>query len=170
MNISQNEISEISDFGDLSGFPVKLIRTRGGLYMASGRNGGNQDTILTAGSHPAIVRHNLMKQFPNFRPAMQKSESLEENAVVVSHRHFLPQELRKASYDIISLAKSDGSIEFQVINKDSEKVASINGNLVNSALIINNLKDLPKELTLAMSGAVVEKSIELKAKKVTIKD
>ncbi len=156
MEITPNEIASIEDAGMLNGHPVQLIRTKGGFWIATGRPKGKyRAEAIAAGSHPAIVKFNVEKSFPDYQPAMMKSENFNDGSIVEKHSHFLNQELRKSGHDIYSV--QDGkSIDFH-ITKHNLKVASVNGILEGNYVVINNL-DIPKKFAKGLAGAAVEKA------------
>lgn len=156
MNITANDIDRVEDSGTIDGNPVKLIRTKGGFWMALARRRYKpSEECLAAGSHPAIVKYQLEKQFPDYHPAMMKSEGYVES-FVMSHSHFLSEDLRKSGHDIFSV-QTGSSVEF-LITKHNSQIATVNSELSKDHLIIENL-NIPKEFAKAMAGATVEKSI-----------
>lgn len=159
MRITPDEISNIEDIGTLNKKPVKLIKLKGGFHVAIGRKKGSiNEEALGAGSHPAIVKYNLEKQYPDFEPIMMKSEGFNE-PIVEKHSHFLSEELRKSGHDIFSI--QDGpEVEFQV-TKHNANIATIKGVLDEYHLFLPELK-FPKEFTKAMAGATTEKAISCK--------
>jgi len=159
MQLTPNEIDRVEDAGMLDNNPVKLIRTKGGFWIAIGRkrNKANEEA-LAAGSHPAIVKYNLEKQFSSFQPAMTKSEHGME-PLVEKHSHFLNEDLRKSGHDIFSI-QTGNVVEFQ-ITKQNATVANVVGHMDSDDLSINDLK-IPKEFTKAMAGATVEKALSCK--------
>lgn len=161
MNITANEIECIEDAGTLDGSPVKLIRTKGGFWIATGRpKGKSKEEAIAAGSHPAIVKFDLEKRFPTFQAAMMKSAYFNDTAIVEKHSHFLSDELRKSGHDIYSV--QDGSeINFH-ITKHNLKVASVNGTLEKGFLFIKGL-NIPKEFSRGVAGAAVEKAVSCDA-------
>lgn len=166
MQITANEIDIIEDAGTLNNLPVKLIRTKGGLWLAVGRPKGKMsEEALTAGSHPAIVKFNLEKQYPDFQPAMMKSEHFLETTIVDKHSHFLSDELRKSGHDVYSV-QNGIDIEFQ-ITKHNSKVASVKGTLENDAIVIKDM-NVGKEFSRALAGATVEKVVSSGASRVRI--
>jgi len=167
MKLSPNEIDSVEDAGLMNGAPVKLLRTKGGFWIATGRSRGkNVDEALAAGSHPAIVKYNLEKQFPNeFQPIMQKSEVSLNPAVVTKHTHFLSEDLQKSGHDIYSI-QSGSNIEFQVTKHDV-KVASIQSSLESDSLVISEL-NIDKQYAPALAGATTEKALSCGAAKVRI--
>lgn len=157
MNITPNEIDSIENAGMLDGSPVKLIRTKGGFWIATGRpKGKSRDEAIAAGSHPAIVKFDLEKRFPSFEPALMKSAYFTDNTIVEKHSHFLTEELRKSGHDIYSV--QDGSEVNFHITKHNLKVASVSGTIEKDFLIIKGL-DIPTEFSRGLAGAAVEKAV-----------
>jgi hypothetical protein len=166
MNLSPNEIDSIEDAGMLNKHPVKLIRTKGGFFIAVGHKGnGLGQEALAAGSHPAIVKYNLEKQYPGFQPSLMKSELYADNVKVDKHSHFLSDELRKSGHDIFSI-QNDNSVEFQ-ITKQNSQIHSVIGNLENGELVINEM-NIDKQFTRALAGATTEKALECGLNKIRI--
>jgi hypothetical protein len=160
LSLRPEDIDIIETGGMLDGQEVKLLRSRGGFWMAANYKG-----VLAAGSHPAIVKHQLSKMFPKFQPAMCKSEAFAD-ALVEKHSHFLSDELRKSGHDIYSI--QDGAdIEFQ-ITKHNLKVASLQTYLNNDELHIPNIS-FPKEFSNPLAGATTEKALSCKAKTIKVK-
>lgn len=166
MQITPNEIDTIEDAGVLDNAPVKLIRTKGGFWIAIGKPKGKaREEALAAGSHPAIVKYNIEKQFPEFQPAMMKSEAFSESIVVEKHSHFLPEQLRKSGHDIYSV-QNGLNIEFQV-TKQNIKVGSVTTTLENEAIVVKNM-GIAKEFAKGIAAATVEKASSCGAKKIRI--
>lgn len=160
MQITPNDIHSIEEAGMLDNNPVKMIRTKGGFWIAVGKPRGKfREEAIGAGSHPAIVKFNLEKQFPGFQPAMMKSEEFSDNAVVEQHSHFLSEDLRKSGHDIYSVQEGD-CVNFHITKHDI-KIASVNGLIDKEFLIISNL-DIPPEFSRGMAGASVEKAVSCK--------
>lgn len=166
MNITPNEIESIEDAGMMNGFAVKLLRTKGGFHIAVGRQLGKaQDEALAAGSHPAIVKYNLEKQYPGFQPIMMKSEISISPAVVTKHSHYLSEDLRKSGHDVYSV-QSGTNIEFQVTKHDV-KIGSVQTTLEKDAIVVNQMS-VSKEFSHALAGATTEKALACGAAKVRI--
>jgi hypothetical protein len=166
MNITPNEIESIEDVGMMNGAPVKMLRTKGGFHIAVGRNQGKMiDEALAAGSHPAIVKYNLEKQYLAFQPAMMKSEISINPAVVTKHSHYLSDDLKKSGHDVYSI-QSGTNIEFQ-ITKHDVKVGSVQATLEKDAIVVNNM-NVSKEFSHALAGATTEKALSCGAAKVRI--
>lgn len=166
MQITPSEIESVEDAGMLNGTSVKLVKTRGGFWLAVGRPRGKlQEEALAAGSHPAIVKYNLERQHPDFQPAMMKSELMANASKVEKHSHYLPDSLRKSGHDLYSI-QTGSQIEFQV-TKQNAKVQSVIGNLEQDTLIFKDM-NIDKRFTRALAGATSEKVISCGAKKIRI--
>lgn len=166
MQITASEIESIEDAGLMNGQPVKLLRTKGGFYIAVGTlQGKAKEEALAAGSHPAIVKYNLEKQYPAFQPSLMKSEVSLSPAVVTKHSHYLSEDLKKSGYDIYSV-QSGTNIEFQVTKHDI-KMGSVQATLEKDAIVINDMK-VSKEFSYALAGATTEKALSCGAAKVKI--
>lgn len=167
MKINADEIANVDEAGMLDGFPVKMIRLKGGFYIATGKPMGQlRETALAAGSHPAIVKYNLSKQYPGFQEAMMKSEAFSDSdATVEKHSHFLSEELRKSGHDIYSVQKGP-DIQFHV-TKYSTKIGTVVGHLQEDSIVIDQMA-APKEFARALAGATAEKALESGAKKLKI--
>jgi hypothetical protein len=159
MNITPNEVAEIEEIGTLNGNSVKMVKLRGGFHLAVGRKRGSvSEEALGAGSHPAIVKYNLEKQYPEYQPKMMKSEGYVE-PIVESHSHFLADDLRKSGHEIYSI-QTGTDVEFQ-ITKDKTSIATVNALMGNDHLMLEDLS-IPKEFTKAMASASVEKCLSSK--------
>jgi hypothetical protein len=77
MKIDPKEVKTIKNIGNLHGEEVKMVATKGGLYLALGRKlkGKKGHEALAAGSHPALVLHQIEKEYKSeFQPSITKSE------------------------------------------------------------------------------------------------
>jgi hypothetical protein len=158
VQLTPNEIDIIEEAGMLDGMPVKLLRTKGGFWMAIGKPKGKyREEALAAGSHPAIVKYNLERAYPTFQPAMMKSELLAENSKVEKHSHFLSDSLRKSGHDLYSV-QSGEKIEFQV-TKQNVKLHSVESSLKDGAITFGKMS-VGKEFTRALAGAAAEKAMQ----------
>lgn len=168
MQISPNEISEIEEIGMMNGAAVKIIRTKGGFFIAVGRQQGKMvDEALSAGSHPAIVKYNLEKQYPAYQPSLMKSESYLNPAIVTKHSHYLSEDLKKSGHDIYSVQIGQ-NIEFQITKQDV-KIGSAVGTLKGEYLMVEQEMNIAKEFSHALAGATAEKALSCGAGKVKIK-
>ena len=167
MQIAPNEIESIEDVGMLNGAPVKILRTKGGFHIAVGRQNGKQiDEALAAGSHPAIVKYNLEKQYVGYQPSLMKSEGSLNPAIVTKHSHYLSEDLKKSGHDVYSV-QSGQNIEFQITKQDV-KIGSATGVLRGDSLMLEQKMDMPKEFSHALAGATAEKALACGAGKVRI--
>lgn len=156
MKLTPNDILTVHEIGTINRNPVKLLRTKGGYWIAVGRKKGSvSEEPLGAGSHSAIVKFNLEKQYPDFEPALTKSEGGFE-PIVENHSHFLNEDLKKGGYDVYSI-QTGNDIEFQ-ITKDNLKISGTNGKIDVDYLCLDNL-NIPKQFTKALAGATVEKAV-----------
>jgi hypothetical protein len=158
MKISENDIASTEPFGMLDGKQVNLIKTRGGLNLAT-----LDDKVLGAASHQAILCYSIEQKFPSFQPMIMKSESLKLEAE--KHSHFLTDDLRKSGHDIYSV-QNGTEVEFFVTKQDV-KVGNAVSSIQGDSLVVSSL-NVPKECIHAMSGAVSEKALGQGIKKVRI--
>jgi hypothetical protein len=166
MQLTPNEIDSIEDAGLLNGSPVKMIKTKGGFWIAVGRPQGKiTEEALAAGSHPAIVKFNLERQHPTYQPAMQKSELMGPESKVESHSHFLSDSLRKSGHDLYSVQTGD-KVEFH-ITKQNAKVSSVNASFDKGTLVFGDL-NVDKKFSRALAGATSEKVLSAGASKIRI--
>lgn len=102
--LKPEEIDFIEEIGDINGIPVKMIRSIGGFFAASGRGpNDSKDTVLAAGSHGAIVKFELQKKFgKSFREHLNKSESTIQ-PIVFEKTNFLAPSLAKKGYSLYSM-------------------------------------------------------------------
>lgn len=166
MDIKQSDIDTVESAGVLDGQDVKLIRLRGGLWMAISKTANSiKEKVLSVGSHPAIVKFNVKKQFPNFQMAMYKSEVFANEPEVEDHSHFLSEDLLKSGYELYSL-QDNNSIEFQ-ISKNGIKEVSVASFIMEDSLFVNKTEVKP-EFSRALAGAALEKTLPNGIKKIKI--
>lgn len=164
--LTEKEIEHIEDAGMLDKHPVKMIRTRGGFWIAIGKPKGKyKEEALAAGSHPAVVKFNLEKQYPEYQPALMKSEGMTDTSVVDEHSHWLSDDLRKSGHGIYSI-QNGSIIEFH-ITKNNAKVSSVMSHLERDSIVIDSVAT-PKEFVRALAGATAEKAMSCNASKVKI--
>lgn len=107
MNIQPSEIESVEEIGMLDEAPVKLVRTSGGLFLAVGKlKNKNQEEVLSAGSHSAVVKYNVEKSFRHYQPSMMKSE--QESEVVSGMSELLSKSDRDSGFDVYAIKKSGG--------------------------------------------------------------
>lgn len=165
MKINPSEIDTIEEVGLLDGSPVKLIRLKGGFHIGIASIRGRPEEAIAAGSHPAIVKFNIEKQYPQFQPSMMKSEEFSEFSSVERHSHFLSDDLRKSGHDIYSIQKGN-SVDF-FITKHNLNVATVNSNIVDGSMVIETLA-VDKKFSRALAGATTEKAVACKASKIKV--
>lgn len=162
MQITPNEIASVEEAGELNNSPVKMIKTKGGFWIAVGKpRGHSKEEALAAGSHPAIVKYNMEKQFPDFQPSLMKSETYNDSAMVDKHSHFLSDDLRKAGYDIFSVQEGT-TVVFHVTHQNVEK-HEVSGYMSGKDFIVNLPKSVAPAFARGMAGAVTEKALAMKA-------
>lgn len=164
MKISENDIDSIEPFGMMDGKPVNLVRTRGGLNLATMMDAKGAETVLGAASHQAILCYSVEQRFPNFQPMIMKSEGLKLSAE--NHSHFLSDDLRKSGHDIYSI-QNGNAVDFYV-TKQNMKVALVNSLIQDNYLNIESPSVL-KEYVNGISSAVSEKALSSGLKGVKIK-
>lgn len=165
MKIGPNEIAHVEEAGMLDATPVKLIRTKGGFWVAVGKPKDRKtEEALAAGSHPAIVKYTLEKQYPTFQPVMMKSEG--DQPKVEQHSHFLNDDLRKSGHDIYSV-QTGLKVEFH-INKLGSEVAKVDAEINDGKLHIRNLPKMEKGLGVGLAGAVAEKVLSCKLQRIVL--
>lgn len=156
MNITPNEIASIEDAGTLDGNPVKLIKTKGGFWIAVSRlKGRTKEEAIAAGSHPAIVKFNIGKQYPQFQPSLMKSEEFSDSSIVEKHSHFLSEELRKSGHDIYSV-QIGNKVDFHITKHDI-KLSTVNMEIEKDTIVVRAMV-FPEEFAHAMAGATTEKA------------
>jgi hypothetical protein len=106
--LKPEEIESIKEIGTLDGNPVKLIKTIGGFWCAAGKpRGKKSDEALAAGSHPAIVRHNVEKQYAmRFQPSLEKNE-LDSEPVVNDRSSLLSKENTDKGFKLYTINHID---------------------------------------------------------------
>lgn len=145
LEIRPSEIDFVDSIGDLDGEKVKLVKTKGGLYIAVGKpRGKHKEEVIAAGSHPAIVRFNIEKSFSSFQPAMMKSESGDES-LVAEAANLLPEDMRSDDYSLYVIKKSQ-EVEI-VLTKSQIEVLGYQATLNGSDLVVSRPKQVvTKEL------------------------
>lgn len=166
MNITPDQIDSIDNIGTLDGNPLKMVKLIGGFYVCVGKPKGKfQEEALGAGSHPAIVKYNIEKQYPGVEITMMKSELLSDGSIVDKHSHFLSSDLRKSGHDIYSI-QSGLNINFY-ITKQNMNIATVEGKLEKNSITIEKL-DFPPQFSKGMAGASIEKAMACKAQKIRL--
>lgn len=166
MKINPNEVKSIDDIGMLNGKPVKLLKFKGGYNLIMGFEPGKEiESVLSAGSHAAIAKFNLEKQYMNYRPNLTKSEH-EIAPVVSKHSAHLSEDLLKSGHDIYSI-QNGPNIEFQ-LTKHDVKIGNLKAELINGCLSVKEF-NTDVQFAKAFTGAVAEKALMCGTDKVSIK-
>lgn len=104
MEIKPSEIEHVEQIGTLNGNPVRLLKTVGGFWICLGRpKSATREEALAAGSHPAIVKYNVEKQFSEFQPSLAKSETFSSSEKIVGFTELLPSTMRSRGYEMYSI-------------------------------------------------------------------
>lgn len=164
MDIKADEIESVKTIGNLFGKEVKLVKTSGGFHVAVGQKSKNskKKEALAAGSHQAIVAHNIAKQFgADFQPAMAKSEHerLEE---VVEKTQYLPREAIERGIELFTLSKGDKH-DF-MLAKHGLALAKYEGEIENGLLNIKKSQmdvEPNKKVARAIARAIEDKARDL---------
>jgi hypothetical protein len=141
VKIQPNEVESVKEAGTLNDQSVKIIKTIGGWFCAVGsKSKGKKAELepLAAGSHQALVMHQLSKEYgKDFKPALMKGEH-EAMPTVKEFTGKLPHEMVDAGYCIYSLTKND-EINF-IATKLGAEIVNIQGSLTSNG--IENLKKI----------------------------
>lgn len=162
MHISPSEIKSIKNMGTLHDEDVKLIATKGGLFLALGKK--NKDKKghepLAAASHPALVIHQVEKQYKkDFQPALNKSEHEQMPQVTE-----FDSEIRGAS--VFSLKKNN-ELDI-IIAKTGIELCKCSCEISDDCLTIKNVQ-YKSDMDLDMLKSELNKSIVRIAKAENIK-
>lgn len=167
MEILPNEVESVQTVGSLFDDDVKIIKCIGGFHVAVGRRSKRHKTAeaLAAGSHPALVTHQLHKQFgSDFQPAIMKNESeklpsVEEKTIHLSSNHI------QSGLELFTLQK-DNNIQF-IVSKHGVDVckyeARVDGDklLVHDKFFNKNIMNPNRELANSIAKSMGDKLYEL---------
>lgn len=171
MNILPNEVESIKVIGNLHGDDVKVVKTHGGFYVAVGKKKKSAQTAeaLAAGSHQALVAHQLTKEYgADFEPAIFKSEH-EQLEKVESKTEFLPSQMIAKGIELYILSKGN-KVDF-ILYKHGLTIGQYNAEVENQTLVLKSGGFDYKEIiqgdmatAKGMARAFKEKVHELKLK------
>jgi hypothetical protein len=177
MDMKEDEIKEINKLGTLHGSDVKIVTLKGGFHIGMGKKEKNskKSDILAVGSHPAIVAHQISKQYTNkFEQAMAKNES-ENMADVIDYSNNLSSSQKNVlGLDIYAIKKNE-SVEFK-ITKHNFEIFSIQASEIGNEIVLEktsknkdrlsnvNKKELSENLEKAIRQYAKEKSLNIKKK------
>lgn len=119
--IQPNEIENIEEIGQLQGNPIKLVKTIGGLFIATGKLPGRQNQeILASGSHKGIVKYSLEKKFAG-TATFQLQKNMAAEAPIKDYTEKLPELMQKNGYELLTSRGATGLVAF--LNKDGMDVS-----------------------------------------------
>lgn len=164
MDIKPNEVEYVKVIGNLHGNEVKLVKTLGGLNIAIGKKNknSNKTEALAAGSHAAIVAHQISKQFgADFHPAIFKSEqdAIEE---AINKTELLPSSAISSGIELFTLEKNN-KYDF-VLYKHGLCLGEYKAEVEDNSLKLISYKfniGPDQEIAKAMSRAIRDKAEEL---------
>lgn len=138
MDIKADEIESIKVIGELNNSEVKMMRLYGGFHVAVGlkKKGQKNPEVLAAGSHPALVSHQLTKEYSDdFKPKLCKSES-EQFPTVEEVTNRLSPDTLGFGVEAYILEKNN-KIEF-IFSKYGVDLIKYEGVIENNSLSITN--------------------------------
>jgi len=138
MDIKPKEVESVKTIGNLFENDVKLVKTIGGFYLAIGKKKKNsrKTEALAAGSHQAIVAHQLCKEYgSDFQPAIFKSvqDQLER---VEDKTNYLPRISIEKGVELYTLSKSN-KFEF-ILCKRGITIGKYDAETDGKSLILKN--------------------------------
>ncbi|HBI01517.1 MAG TPA: hypothetical protein DDY18_07820 [Flavobacterium sp.] len=138
MNILPSEVESIKVIGNLHGDDVKVVKTHGGFYVAVGKKkkSSSQAEALAAGSHQALVAHQLTKEYgADFEPAIFKSEQ-DQLEKVEARTEYLPSEMIAKGVELYILSKGN-KIDF-VLYKHGLTLGQYSSEIEDQTLVLKN--------------------------------
>ena len=167
MDIQPNEVESVKTIGNLNGDEVKVVKTYGGFYVAVGKKkkSSKKSEALAAGSHQALVAHQLGKEYgSDFEPAIFKNEH-EQLEKVESKTEYLPADLIAKGVELYTLSKGS-KVDF-VLYKRGITLGHYEAEIENQSLVVKSVS-FNKE---AMQGNASENSFKTaKAMALAFKD
>lgn len=172
MDILPNEVESVRTIGRLFDDEVKMVKTRGGFHVAVGKKKKRtkKSEALAAGSHEAIVAHQLSKEYgSDFQPAIFKSER-ERLEDVENKTEYLPREAIEKGIELYTLSKGN-KLQF-ILYKHGLTLGEYVAEASNGSLVIknhrfnNDMVKSEKKTAEAMSRAMRDKMAELNLSKI----
>lgn len=171
MDILPNEVESVETLGKLFDDDVKMVKTLGGFFLAVGKKNKNSKKAeaLAAGSHPAIVGHQLYKDFgSDFQPIVAKSEH-DRKPDVEEKTHYLPSDSIKNGLQLFALSKGN-DMEF-VLYKYGITLGKYTAEAIGNSLTIKDKyfkksMQADKEIAVAISRAMKDKAYEYNLSKI----
>jgi len=166
VDIKPKEVESVKIIGNLYDSDVKLVKTMGGFYLAIGKKKKNsrKSEALAAGSHQAIVAHQLSKEYgSDFQPAVFKSEQ-DQIEQVEDKSSYLPRTSIEKGVELYTLSKSN-KIEF-VLCRRGITIGKYDTEAKDKTLIIknnyfNSEVEADRQTAEALSKAMKDKAYEL---------
>ncbi|HLD91700.1 MAG TPA: hypothetical protein VI911_11935 [Patescibacteria group bacterium] len=166
MDIKPADIEKIDVLGELNDENVKIIKTFGGYFLAVGnkKKGQKSPEVLAAGSHPALVSHQLCKEFESFKPALQKSEHT--NTIVEEVTSKLDPTIVNKGFEAFILSENN-KINF-IVSRFNLDIVKYEAEISNNCLsfskhssndIAKNYPELQKNLASIMNDKCTELNI-----------
>lgn len=119
--VQPNEIEEVTDIGELGGAPIKLVKTIGGLFIATGLlNGKTQPEVLASGSHRGIVKYSLEKKYGGVA-TFNLAKSSNPEAPIRDYTEKLSENMQKHGFELLTSRGASGVVAF--LNKDGLDVS-----------------------------------------------
>ena len=172
MEIQPHEVESVKPLGKLFGDDVKLVKTQGGFNIAVGKKKKNsrKAEALAAGSHPAIVSHQIAQEFgSNFQPIVAKSEQ-DQLEKVEEKTEYLPRHVIERGVKLYTLSKNN-NLEF-ILYKHGLTLGRYEGEKESDKFVIkkhefNDKAFKPdKQTAEAFSRAIKDKMHEMNMSKV----
>ena len=172
MDILPNEVESVKIIGQLFGDDVKLVKTVGGFNIAVGKKKKTERKAeaLAAGSHPAIVSHQLSKEYgADFQPAIFKSEHDRLEEVENKTEHLTRENIEKG-IELYTLVK-DKKIDF-IVYKHGLTLSKYETEIVQDSLVLKSYfsnKELfnpEKSISEAVSKAMQDKMYQFNLTKI----
>lgn len=113
MDILPNEVESVNVIGKLFDDDIKIVKTNGGFHVAIGKKKRNSKKaeVLAGGSHPAIIAHQLSKDYgSDFQPSLAKSEH-ERMPQVEEKTKYLSSQSIASGIELFTLHKNE-ELEF----------------------------------------------------------
>lgn len=166
MDILPNEIESIKTIGNLYDNDVKMVQCVGGFFVAVGKKkkSSKKAEALSAGSHPALVSHQLSKEFgSDFKPAIFKSEQDVLEKVEDKSKYLSRSDIEKG-VELYTLSKG-GNLDF-ILYKNGITLGQYKAEIQDKSLVLKSKyfnhdmvkaeKDTAKAIAMAMKDKMYE--------------
>ena len=171
MDILPNEVESVRTIGSLFGEDVRMVKTHGGFHVAVGKKKKKKKKVeaLAAGSHQAVVAHQLSKEYgSDFQPAIFKSEQ-EKLEAVEDKTQYLPSDAIANGVELYTLSKGN-RFEF-LLYKRGLTLGRYETEAQDKALVIkkfdfSNIEKSDRSMAEAISRAMRDKVHELNLERI----